>query len=182
MYNQYVVAYRVVNNTFWKYCQYQYQYFFHKVLAIPIPIPILSNQYKYTNIINIVLLHLLIIKSSNWVCKCPLKYCRYSYFILLAEYSLVFKTQKFAQRKNSIISKCSLLSLAHWTLNTRTQVICLPKAYHNVFLQVLSWFIMARNPLSVTCGTFHATVQRIRVGSCRSDVLKKSFSAQPLDD
>ena len=40
---------------FKKYCQYQYQYFFHKVLAIPIPI--LSNQYKYTNIINIVFLH-----------------------------------------------------------------------------------------------------------------------------
>jgi len=90
------------NTNIWfkKYCQYQYQYFFHKVLAIPIPI--LSNQYKYTNIINIVLLHLLITKLSNWVnlCKCPLKYCRYSYYCsLLAEYSLLFKTQKFAQRK-----------------------------------------------------------------------------------
>lgn len=107
------------NTNIWfkKYCQYQYQYFFHKVLAIPIPI--LSNQYKYTNIINIVLLHLLITKSSNWVCKCPLKYCRYSYYCsLLAEYSLVFKTQKFAQRKNSIISKCSLLSLARRGENT----------------------------------------------------------------
>jgi len=117
---------RVVNNTFWKYWQYQYQYLLQKVLPIAIPIPheksiantdantfwtiLFFITYTYTYVSPVYFL------SQQKKSKPSIFSQNHSGEIgltLLPNETGVSAAaiHSLTERMNSIISKCSLLSL-----------------------------------------------------------------------